>query len=109
MKLSSFSVILTFVILMIIGVALAPLIDVGTEPTPRQGKRMTIKYEWPQVSAKVVEQNGNTSMIEAEVNHGRGIVMYLLSQGAWVKVLSPQSLVEEMQEELLQMCSAYDI
>lgn len=28
MKLSSFSVILTFVILMIIGVALAPLIDV---------------------------------------------------------------------------------
>ena len=30
MKLSSFSVILTFVILMIIGVALAPLIDVGT-------------------------------------------------------------------------------
>ena len=57
MKLSSFSVILTFVILMIIGVALAPLIDVGTEPTPRQGKRMTIKYEWPHVSAKVVEQN----------------------------------------------------
>ncbi len=35
--------------------------------------------------------------------------MYLLSQGAWVKVLSPQSLVEEMQEELRQMCSAYDI
>jgi len=60
-------------------------------------------------TAKVVEQNGNTSMIEAEVNHGRGIVMYLLSQGAWVKVLSPQSLVEEMQEELRQMCSAYDI
>ena len=61
------------------------------------------------LTAKVVEQNGNTSMIEAEVNHGRGIVMYLLSQGAWVKVLSPQSLVEEMQEELRQMCSAYDI
>ena len=60
-------------------------------------------------TAKVVEQNGNTSKIEAEVNHGRGIVMYLLSQGAWVKVLSPQSLVEEMQEELRQMCSAYDI
>ena len=59
-------------------------------------------------TAKVVEQNGNTSMIEAEVNHGRGIVMYLLSQGAWGKVLSPQSLVEEMQEELRQMCSAYD-
>lgn len=72
MKLSSFSVILTFVILMIIGVALAPLIDVGTEPTPRQGKRMTIKYEWPHVSAKVVEQN-LTSPIEGMVSALKGV------------------------------------
>ena len=57
MKPSSFTVILTFVILMILGVALAPLIDVGTEPTPRQGKSMTIGYEWPNVAAKTVEQN----------------------------------------------------
>ncbi len=59
-------------------------------------------------TAKVVEQDGNTSIIEAEVNHGRGIIMYLLSQGAWVKVLSPQSLVEEMQTELRQMLAAYE-
>ena len=72
MKLSSFSVILTFVILMIIGVALAPLIDVGTEPTPRQGKRMTIEYEWPHVSAKVVEQN-LTSPIEGMVSALKGV------------------------------------
>ena len=44
-------------------------------------------------TAKIVEKNGNTSIIEAEVNHGRGIIMYLLSQGSWVKVLSPQSLI----------------
>ena len=58
-------------------------------------------------TAKIVEKNGNTSIIEAEVNHGRGIIMYLLSQGFWVKVLSPQSLVEEMQEELEKMQSYY--
>ena len=58
-------------------------------------------------TAKIVEKNGNTSIIEAEVNHGRGIIMYLLSQGSWVKVLSPQSLVEEMQEELKKMQSYY--
>ena len=58
-------------------------------------------------TAKIVEKNGNTSIIEAEVNHGRGIIMYLLSQGSWVKVLSPQSLVKEMQEELEKMQSYY--
>ena len=61
----------------------------------------------PLPTAKIVEKNGNTSIIEAEVNHGRGIIMYLLSQGSWVKVLSPQSLVEEMQEELKKMQSYY--
>jgi len=58
-------------------------------------------------TAKIVEKNGNTSIIEAEVNHGRGIIMYLLSQGSWVKVLSPQSLVEEMQEELEKIQAYY--
>lgn len=58
-------------------------------------------------TAKVVEKNGNTSIIEAEVNHGRGIVMYLLSQGSWVKVLSPQSLVDEMKEEIEKIKSYY--
>ena len=58
-------------------------------------------------TAKIVEKNGNTSIIEAEVNHGRGIIMYLLSQGAWVKVLSPQSLVDEIREELQKMQSFY--
>ena len=59
-------------------------------------------------TAKVVEKNGNTSIIEAEVNHGRGIIMYLLSQGSWVKVLSPQSLADEIKEELNKMISYYE-
>ena len=33
--------------------------------------------------------------------------MYLLSQGSWVKVLSPQSLVDEIREELQKMQSVY--
>ena len=59
-------------------------------------------------TAKVVEKNGNTSIIEAKVNHGRGIIMYLLSQGSWVKVLSPQSLADEIKEELNKMISYYE-
>ncbi len=58
-------------------------------------------------TAKIVEKNGRTSIIEAEVNHGRGIIMYLLSQGSWVKVLSPQSLVDEMKEEIEKMQTYY--
>lgn len=72
MKPSSFTVILTFVILMLIGVALAPLIDVGTEPTPRQGKSMTIGYEWPNAAAKTVEQN-LTSPVEGMVAALKGV------------------------------------
>lgn len=58
-------------------------------------------------TAKVVDKDGNKSIIEAEVNQGRGIIMYLLSQGSWVKVLSPQSLVLQMKEETEKMKSLY--
>ena len=69
MKLSSFSVILTFVILMIVGAALLPLVDVGTEPQNQRDNRLVIRCEWPQVSAKIVEQNLTTpieGMVSAE-------------------------------------------
>ena len=39
--------------------------------------------------------------------YGRGIVMYLLSQGSWVKVLSPNRLVEDMKAEIEKMRSQY--
>ena len=72
MKPSSFTVILTFVILMVIGAAVAPLIDVGTDPTPRQGKTLTIHYKWPNVSAKVIEQN-LTSPVEGMMAALKGV------------------------------------
>jgi len=81
------------------------------------GETVRIRFEFSGLSlqaildrlptAKVVEKNGNTSIVEAEVNHGRGIIMYLLSQGLWVKVLSPQSLVDEMKEEIAKMQTYY--
>ncbi len=58
-------------------------------------------------TAKVVEKNGNVSIIEAEVNYGRGIIMYLLSQGSWVKVISPVCLIDDMKEEIEKMRSLY--
>lgn len=72
MKLSSFSVILIFVVMMVVGAAFAPLLDVGTAPKPRQGKQLTIRCEWPQVSAKVVEQN-LTAPIEGMVSALKGV------------------------------------
>lgn len=72
MKPSSFTVIMTFCILMILGIAAMPLLDVGVEPTPRQGKTITIKYLWPNTSAKVVEQN-LTSPVEGMVSALKGV------------------------------------
>lgn len=53
------------------------------------GENIKIRFEFSGLSlqaildrlptAKVVEKNGNVSIIEAEVNYGRGIIMYLLS------------------------------
>lgn len=59
-------------------------------------------------TAKVVEKNGNVSIIEAEVNYGRGIIMYLMSQGAWVRVLSPDCLIEDMKAEIEKMRNQYE-
>lgn len=59
-------------------------------------------------TAKVVEKKDNgVSVVEAEVNNGRGILMYLLSQGAWVKVISPPSLIDDMKLELEKMNALY--
>ncbi len=76
------------------------------------GENTKIRFEFSGLSlqaildrlptAKIVEKNGNVSIIEAEVNYGRGIVMYLLSQGSWVKVLSPNRLVEDMKAEIIR-------
>ena len=68
----NFSILLVMCILMVIGVALIPRLDISNEPRPEQGKTLTITYWWQNASAKVVEQNV-TSRIEAAVSSVKGV------------------------------------
>ena len=45
-------------------------------------------------------------LIEAET-YGDGIKMWLLSQGAWVKVVQPAELVEVLRVEIEKMRDLY--
>ena len=73
---------------------------------PGEVMKITFEFTGPSVqaildrlpTAKVIEKNGNKSIITAEVNYGRGIIMYLLSQGSWVRVLSPQVLIDDIKK-----------
>lgn len=81
------------------------------------GKLRTIRFEFsgPSVqaaldklpTAKIIERlSDGKYLIEAEV-YGDGIKMWLLSQGAWVKVVSPTDFVEELKREIKSMQSLY--
>lgn len=81
------------------------------------GELRTIRFEFsgPSVqavlnklpTARIIERLGdNKYLIEAET-YGDGIKMWLLSQGAWVKVVAPQGFVEEIKVEINQMLCTY--
>lgn len=81
------------------------------------GKLRTIRFEFsgPSVQAvldklptsKIIERTDSGAyLIEAEV-YGDGIKMWLLSQGAWVRVTEPRELVEDMKDQLSRMLRAY--
>lgn len=57
-------------------------------------------------TAKVISNNENGYIIEAEV-YGKGILMWLLSQGKRVEVLKPASFREEMKATLQEMLAQY--
>ena len=81
------------------------------------GELRTIRFEFtgPSVqavldklpTAKIIERNGKKYLIEAEV-YGNGIKMWLLSQGAWVKVVAPKAFVEEIKNEIDRMQLHYE-
>ena len=82
-----------------------------------QGKLRTIRFEFsgPSVqavldklpTAKIIERLGDKKyLIEAET-YGDGIKMWLLSQGAWVKVVAPQEFVNEMKTDIENMMRLY--
>ena len=58
-------------------------------------------------TAKLLEKKGDEYIIEAEVI-GDGVNMYLLSQGAWVRPISPQYFVDEMRTEVENMLRRYE-
>ena len=58
-------------------------------------------------TAVVLDISNGKATVEAEV-YGTGIMMYLLSQGSWVKVLSPVDFVEEYKSELEKMRAMYN-
>ena len=81
------------------------------------GELRTIRFEFsgPSVqsvldklpTAKIIERLGNNKyLIEAET-YGDGIKMWILSQGAWVKVTEPMELVEEIKEDINIMLAKY--
>lgn len=81
------------------------------------GKLRTVRFEFsgPSVqavldklpTARIVERLGkNRCLIEAET-YGDGIKMWLLSQGRWVKVISPAEFVAQMREEIEEMHNMY--
>lgn len=57
-------------------------------------------------TAHVIDQRDNEYTIEAEV-YGKGIIMWLLSQGSKVEVLKPQSMRDEIKNVLLDMLNLY--
>lgn len=57
-------------------------------------------------TAKVLGQEGNTIIVEAEV-FGEGIKMWLLSQGEYLEVLEPHAFREEMRKTVEVMARCY--
>ena len=57
-------------------------------------------------TARVIEQYDNECTIEAEV-FGKGVIMWLLSQGSKVEVIRPDSIREEMKDILIKMLELY--
>lgn len=57
-------------------------------------------------TAKIIDMKDGAYIIEAKV-YGDGIKMFLLSQGAWVKVLSPEEFAKDMEAEAKKMVMNY--
>jgi len=82
---------------------------------PGPNRKIRFEFSGPSVqaildripTAKIVDRHENIYTLEAEV-FGTGIKMYLLSQGAWVKVIGPDEFVQEMKSEIHNMLSLYD-
>lgn len=71
-RIPSFSLILIMTVLMVVGAALIPMLRVAYNPTPKQGKQLSISFNWPGASPRVIEQE-ITSKIEGMVSSVAGV------------------------------------
>ena len=70
-RLPSFSVILVFVVLIVAGAGMAPLLNIQYEPSHKQS-RLSVSFSWPDASAKLVEMEV-TSKIEGLAASIKGV------------------------------------
>lgn len=70
-RLPSFSVLIIFILLMIVGVSLLPLLNVQLTPS-RSLPGLSVSYQWPDASARVIEQEV-TSRLEGLFSGVKGI------------------------------------
>lgn len=71
-RIPSFSLILIMAVLMVVGAALIPMLRIAYQPTPEQGKRLSITFSWPGASQRVIEQE-ITSKVEGLVSSVVGV------------------------------------
>lgn len=57
-------------------------------------------------TAKIISEDSGKCLIEAEV-YGKGILMWILSQGSKIKLLEPSELVEELVGQIQDMQKNY--
>jgi len=55
MKLSSFSIIIIFIALMLLGITFIPMLNIRLNPS-RQLQKINVSYNWHNASAKIIEQ-----------------------------------------------------
>lgn len=107
----SFSILLVMVVLSVIGLALAPRLDIADKPRPERGKTLTVSYWWQGVAAKVVEQNV-TSRIEALASSVRGVAKVSsvseFGSGRVVVELKPQADVSATKFEIASLLRGLD-
>lgn len=80
------------------------------------GKLKKIKFEFtgPSIeavldrlpTAQIIDHSNDKYIVEAEV-YGKGIIMWILSQGENIKVISPKVIVDEIVSELNKMRQNY--
>lgn len=103
---NSFSIIFIVCVLMVIGAALVPQLDISNKPRPVQGKTLKITYRWHNAPAKVVEQN-ITSRIEALVSFVKGVKkvssVSKFGSGTITVELKPKVNVSQIRFEIAQM------